>query len=56
MKIKVNGLLESIAQRFLNLRRFEFLVSLFRGVVPGGAGGAMTHPISTTGDRLCTPN
>jgi hypothetical protein len=35
-----------------------------RGVVPGGAGGAMTHPvfgrsvdpISTRGDILCPPN
>ena len=36
----------------------------FRGVVPGGAGGAMAppdfgrsvNPISTRGDRLCPPN
>ena len=35
-----------------------------RGVVPGGAGGAMApsdfgrsvNPISTKGDRLCPPN
>ena len=37
---------------------------LRRGVVPGGAGGAMAppnfgrsaNPISTKGDRLCQPN
>ena len=36
----------------------------YRGVVPGGAGGAMAppdfgrsvNPISTRGDRLCPPN
>ena len=38
--------------------------TLLRGVVPGGAGGAMAppdfgrsvNPISTRGDRLCPPN
>ena len=33
MKIKVSGLLDRIAQRFLSLRKFEFLAYLSSGKV-----------------------
>ena len=51
--------------RHLARQRFDSCgPSIYRGVVPGGAGGAMAppdfgrsvNPISTRGKRLCPPN
>ena len=53
-----------IEQNFSHFTKIRNMYTYTRGVVPGGAGGAMVppefgrsvNPISTRGDRLCPPN